>query len=87
MNAPVSPPRADSDPLDAEPRRLLRRLAEPGACLAVADGMEKAIIMRGAVRTAIVERAVAEAFALRDWIAAQPALDEAGQPLRSRIAR
>ena len=87
MNALVCPPCADSDPLDAEARRLLRRLAEPGACLAVADGMEKAIIMRGAVRTAIVERAVAEAFALRDWIAAQPALDEAGQPLRSRIAR
>lgn len=54
---------------------VLRRLAEPGACLAVADGMEKAVIVRETpdgqiLRTGSVERVIAEAMALRDWIAA-----------------
>ena len=61
--------------IDKEARRVLRRMAEPGACLAVAVGMENAVVVReGAdgktVRTAIVATAVAEAMALRDWIAA-----------------
>jgi hypothetical protein len=57
-----------------EGRRILRRLAEPGAVLAVAPDMEKAVVMREAgdgriVRMGVVERAVAQAFALKDWIA------------------
>ena len=64
--------------IDKEARRILRRLAEPGACLAIASGMENAVVVReGAdgqtVRTAIVQRTVAEAMALRDWIAASAA--------------
>ena len=34
--------------------RILRRLAEPGAQMVVAEGMEKAIITRGEIRTAIL---------------------------------
>jgi len=61
--------------IDKEARRILRRLAEPGACLAIASGMENAVVVReGAdgqtVRTAIVQRTVAEAMALRNWISA-----------------
>lgn len=74
-------------PAEDEVRRLLRRMAEPGACLAVAEGMDRAVIMRGSVRTAIVERAVAEAFALQDWIAPQPIADDQGQSVRVRVAR
>ncbi len=56
-----------------EGRRILRRLAEPGAVLAIAPDMEKAVVMREfpdgrTARTGVVERAVAQAFALKDWI-------------------
>ena len=61
------------DILEREARRILRRLCEPGACLAVAKDMEKAVVVRETggqtVRTAVVDRAVAEAMALNDWIA------------------
>ena len=33
-----------------EGRRILRRLAEPGAVLAIAPDMEKAVVMRGIPR-------------------------------------
>ncbi len=56
-----------------EGRRVLRRLAEPGSVLAIAPDMEKAVVMREfpdgrTARTAVVERVVAQAFALKDWI-------------------
>ena len=56
-----------------EGRRILRRLAEPGAVLAIATDMEKAVVMREfpdgrSARTGVVERAVAQAFTLKDWI-------------------
>jgi len=56
-----------------EEERILRRLNEPGASLALASGMENAVVMRetdGAepMRTAVVGRAVAEAMALNGWI-------------------
>ena len=56
-----------------EGRRILRRLAEPGAVLAIAPDMDKAAVMRvfpdgRTARTGVVERAVAQAFALKDWI-------------------
>jgi hypothetical protein len=56
-----------------EARRILRRLCEKGAFLAVAPSMEKAVVMREVVpgrqnRIAVVDRDVAHAFALRDWI-------------------
>lgn len=56
-----------------EARRILRRLAEPGAILAIAPDMERAAVLRempdgSSTRTAVTDRAVAQAFALRDWI-------------------
>lgn len=52
-----------------EIRRVLRRLAEPGAVLAVAEGMEKAIVTRADIRTAVLDRRLAELLALRGWVA------------------
>ena len=56
-----------------EGRRVLRRLAEPGAVLAIAADMEKAAVVREfpdgkSARTAVLDRAVAQAFLLKDWI-------------------
>lgn len=56
-----------------EARRILRRLSEPGAVLAIAPDMDRAAVVRNlpdgrTMRTAVVERPVAQAFALRDWI-------------------
>ena len=61
-----------------EGRRILRRLAEPGAVLAIAPDLEKAVVMRefpdGRIaRTGVVERAIAQAFALKDWITCRKA--------------
>jgi hypothetical protein len=78
----------DDVTVEREARRVLRRLNEPGACLAVALDMEKAVVVREAedgqtVRTGVVDRAVAEALALKDWIAARG--DTAG--VAGRITR
>ncbi|MEM1386991.1 MAG: DUF6456 domain-containing protein [Pseudomonadota bacterium] len=64
----------DEARIDAEARRVLRRLAEPDAVLAVAPGMEKAVVVRETsdgrnTRTAVLDAEIAEAFALKDWIA------------------
>ncbi len=48
--------------------RILRRLAEPGAQLVIADGMEKGIVVRDEIRTAILDRALAEHMAMRSWL-------------------
>ena len=66
----------DDATITREARRVLRRLNEPGACLALAREMENAVVVRETedgrtVRTAVVERAVAEALALKDWITSQ----------------
>ena len=63
----------DEATLAREGRRILRRLVEPGAVLAIAPDMEKAVVMREfadgrAARTGVVERLVAQAFVLKDWI-------------------
>lgn len=64
-------------PDDAELRqaapRLLRRLNEVGACLAIAKDMDNAVIVREmpngqTLKTAVVESHIAEAMALNDWI-------------------
>jgi hypothetical protein len=79
MPTPAARP---DDRLDAriarEARRILRRLCEKGAFLAVAPNMEKAVVLREVVpgrqnRIAVVERDVAHAFALQDWIACERA--------------
>ncbi len=63
----------DSDTFDREAMRVLRRLCESGAVLAVAEDMDRAVVVRddgqGAnTRTAVVECAIAQALALKDWI-------------------
>ncbi|NNE78650.1 MAG: helix-turn-helix domain-containing protein [Silicimonas sp.] len=55
--------------------RVLRRLNETGACLAIASDMDKAVIARDTpdgqtLRTMVVERVYAEAMALKEWITA-----------------
>ena len=56
-----------------EAKRILRRLCETGAFLAVAPGVEQAVVFRETAdknlsRIAVVARDVASAFALKDWI-------------------
>ena len=64
----------EEETIAREARRILRRLSEPDAVLAIAPDMDKAAVVRNlpegrTLRTAVVERAVAQAFALKDWIA------------------
>lgn len=64
----------DDARIDAEARRVLRRMAEPGSVLGFAPDMEKAAVLREfpdgqTARTAVVDRAVAQVFALKNWIA------------------
>ncbi|OYX45501.1 MAG: helix-turn-helix domain containing protein [Rhodobacterales bacterium 32-67-9] len=76
MTAPIRSPHmqiADEATVVREARRILRRLCEIGAMLAVSPEMEKAVVLKGTVRTAVVDRTVAQAFALKDWIAVQKA--------------
>lgn len=74
MNASVRPPViTDERIINREARRILRRLCETGALLVLATDMEKAVVLRPGpggeqTRTAVVDRAVAIAFALRDWV-------------------
>ena len=68
----------DEASIQREGRRILRRLAEPGSVLAIAPDMEKAVVMREfpdgrSARTGVVDRAFAQAFALKDWIAIRKA--------------
>lgn len=61
------------DRIDQEAKRVLRRLSERGAVMAVACEMETAVIVRETpegdqLRTAIVDREIAQAIALKDWI-------------------
>ena len=62
----------DEERLNAEALRVLRRMAEPGVVMAVAADMDRAVVVRdgpeGAIRLAVLDRPVAEAFALREWI-------------------
>ena len=64
----------DPQMLAREGRRILRRLAEPGAVMAIAPEMEKAAVLREfpdgrSLRTAVLDRPIAQAFILKDWIA------------------
>ncbi len=79
-------PTPDEQTLAREARRILRRLSESGAVLAVAAQMDKAVVVRdlgegGSARTAVVEAAIAQAMALKDWIACA----EPGRISRYRI--
>jgi hypothetical protein len=74
MPNPVSQSSDRPDPrIEREARRILRRLCEKGAFLAVAPNREKAVVLREVVpgrqnRIAVVDRDVAHAFALQEWI-------------------
>lgn len=75
MSAPLrtAPIAMEEATLASEARRILRRLTEPGAVLAIAPDMDRAAVLRNlpdgrSVRTGVLERAVAQAFVLRDWI-------------------
>lgn len=79
---------ADAGDTTREALRVLRRMQEPGAVLAVAPDMEKAVVVRDTldgrtVRTAALDRPVAEAMALRNWIEPLPAT---GRIRRYRIS-
>ena len=74
MTAPFRSPLGDEGTIAREARRILRRLCETDAVLAVASDLDKAVVLRpGAngeqTRTAVVDRKTAQAFAVKDWIA------------------
>lgn len=63
----------DEQTLLREGMRILRRLAEPSAVMAIAPDLDKAVVLRElpggkSLRTAVLERSVAHAFALKDWV-------------------
>ena len=74
MTAPLRPPLvSDDSTINREARRILRRLCETEATLVLAQDMDKAIVLRtcpegNQTRTAVLDRKVAHAFALKDWI-------------------
>lgn len=61
----------DETTFQSEARRVLRRMTEQGTFLAIAAEMDKAVIMKGAVRVAVITRDMAQALALKDWISVQ----------------
>jgi len=76
----------EEEQFNQEAIRVLRRLCETGSVLAVAEDMDKAVVVRGdgdkmATRTAVVDCAIAQALALKDWISC----DKPGRVSRYRI--
>ena len=74
----------DDETLEREACRVLRRLCEGDAFLAVGQGMDQAVILRGEAdptRIATLSRAVAQAFVIKDWIGCY----RAGKITRYRI--
>ncbi len=72
--ADAMPDLPGTDQFEADATRVLRRLSETGAVLAVAQGMKTAVVVRDKAdgepqRLASLDRSVAEAMALKDWIA------------------
>jgi hypothetical protein len=72
--AAADAPKLDDVTIAQHAPRLLRRLAEAGTFLAIAPDMEKAAVMRKLpdgrlMRMAVVDRALAQVFALKEWIA------------------
>ena len=66
-------PAVNDDEIRKTAPRILRRLNETGACLAIAKDMDKGVVVRDgpdgrAIKTAVLDRPLAEAIALKDWI-------------------
>jgi hypothetical protein len=82
----LEPQICDEATIRGEAPRILRRLCEADVVLAIAPDMEKAVVLRrqpnGELsRIAVVDRGVAQAFALKDWIVC----DEPGRVAQYRI--
>ncbi|WP_299947946.1 DUF6456 domain-containing protein [uncultured Ruegeria sp.] len=80
-------PEAQNAEFEREALRVLRRLCESGAVLAVAEDMDKAVVVRdngesGTTKTAVVDCRTAQALALNDWITC----DNPGRISRYRIS-
>jgi transposase-like protein len=78
---------AAEEKFNREAMRVLRRLCETGSVLAVAEEMDKAVVVRdagdsGTTRTAVVDCKTAQALALKDWITC----DNPGRISRYRIS-
>ncbi len=83
MQSPIYPAAedvgvCDEQALHREGMRVLRRLAEPGAVMAIAPDLEKAVVIRDlpdgkSLRTAVLERPVAHAFLLKEWVSCRKA--------------
>ncbi|MGB4909663.1 MAG: DUF6456 domain-containing protein, partial [Tabrizicola sp.] len=75
LGGPADTPEiCDEQALLREGMRVLRRLAEPSAVMAIAPDLEKAAVIRDlpdgkSLRTAVLDRSVAHAFLLKDWVA------------------
>ena len=66
-------PPASDETLEAAAIEILTSLSHAGALLAVAPDLDKAVVIREGLngktdRTAVTDRAIAEAMALKDWI-------------------
>lgn len=81
VTAMTAPIRHDTLTIDEatilrEGRRILRQLAEAGTVLAIAPDMDKAAVLRSfpdgrTARLAVIDRTLAQAFALKEWIACE----------------
>ena len=78
MTAPIRQDRLTIDEATIlhEGRRVLRQLAEAGTVMAIAPDMEKAAVLRSfpdgrTQRLAVIDRPLAQAFALKEWIACE----------------
>ncbi len=83
----TDPQTPGDDEFDREVLRVLRRLCETGSVLAVAEDMDKAVVVRdtgtsSSTRTAVVDCKIAQAMALKDWISC----DNPGRISRYRIS-
>ncbi|MEM9796521.1 MAG: DUF6456 domain-containing protein [Pseudomonadota bacterium] len=62
----------DDETMNREAKRVLRRLCEADAFLAVGQGMKQAAVLRDSgpapTRTAVLPKPVAQAFVLKDWV-------------------
>lgn len=73
-NSNVTPINLTEEKIAREARRILRRLCENGTFLLVASAADQAIVFKEVVpgrqtKLAAVERVIANAFALKEWIA------------------